>query len=393
MNNVTSSHRVIVPYERNTTFSTSQKYDNQADLDQAIRDHADARLRVESIAFFAMKGLAVIETGPIDIKVKVKSAYLQMGQGSEGYQAAHVSAAAGRVDNLSQWYANQIEAGTPLTPMMKKTLRILGLSTADMNVLKDRTDPVKIEGIIKRLKAKKHVFHSTLLDHLINATHNLPYEVNLSTDKGLERVVRKILKSLFRMVMRNEITPERAINIYRKAILAHFAKIDKEFTARIENLNASPSSSETTASIRRYSRLQSYALLEYAGTKNFDLNRTFGKYDPDNQCFLPPNEEDREDILANYVFTEEKNTQENKEPDEDKENRQPNDKADLPVIKRETTPLSTLHPQPKKRKENKDLDGEKEDRHPNGIPALPVKKREAQTFSLVHPLPNKRAIC
>lgn len=300
----------------NLTFSISDAYAaGSAELDLAIRDHATLRVEIAAIVFCALYNMAVTSQGPLDVTVNVDPARRQIGQGTVGNNAAHADSAAGRTDDLAAIYIKLINKNTELSPKKQDALKGMGFSEKEVkeliecrSALSRNTGKIselteKINALVARLGEKKHVFDGTPLDDAINATNNLPFKVNLSTDKGLERRIRSEMKGLIREVMRAEKTPIEAIQGYMKAILAHFDRKITFYSKELASLDKKKQTESNKHKIGQNEEFLSLTLLQNGGTQDFSWNVLFCKYDRVNHRYMTPTKEDMKEVRGNYVAT------------------------------------------------------------------------------------------
>lgn len=278
------------------------------ELEIAIRHHATLRQELEAVFFCAAWRMGVNGQGPLKLNVKIGPARRQIGQATDGNNAAHANSAAGRIDDLAAQYIQIIKSKEELTPQKQDALRGMGISQENIEKLIDSRNTLscnaeKINQLIFPLTLKAYVFDGTPLDDSINATNDLPYKVNLSTDKGLERRIRSIVAMLITKVMRAEMNPVEAMNEYQKEVLTHFDRKITHYITELASLAKVPQTDSVKHKISQNKEFLYLTLLQNGGTKDFSWNRLFAKYDRVNHRFITPTREDMEQVRGNYIST------------------------------------------------------------------------------------------
>lgn len=315
------------------------------ELETAIRHHATLRLEIAAVVFCALYSIAMTSQGPLKVKVTIGPARRQIGQGTGGNNAAHADSAAGRKDNLAETYQKIIATKVKLTPQKQNALRGMGFSEEDVQELVNYTDAVKhnadkIDQLVARLGLKAHVFDRTSLDDFINTTNNLPYKVNLSTDKGLERKVRSVMSELIESVMCAKKTPIEAMEKYKVDVLAHFKRKIDFYVAELASLAKKPQTDSAKQDISQYNEFLYLTLHQNGGTIDFNWNRLFANYDRVNHRFMTPTKEEMDRVRDDHLSWNAKRKLEFKEEpphvaaplEEDSE-----DESDLYLAKRRNT--------------------------------------------------------
>lgn len=226
--------RKITRYEQNLAPSVS-KVKNLAD---GIREHAYLRIQMFYAVALKLEGVAKrTNRSSTNVKVWVGRATKQDGQGTRSEHAAHSNAAAGLRDDLKEHYIQQIiEQG--MTPVKASALRrIRNMSRDDLDKLqKNHTNEKFVRDVMELVWPGNSVIAYTEFEDQINATDKLPRMLNLGCDLTLEKAIRPYIAELMMLVMKGELDPRKAADLYTEAIQNHFAiKLD-EITNQIKTL-------------------------------------------------------------------------------------------------------------------------------------------------------------
>lgn len=212
---------------------------NESDL----IEHAHLRIQMFAIMSVILHGVGLrSDHSKRAIEIDIGKAYLQVGQGSNKYHAAHCNANAGYVDNIRKVFIDELNKENYITPKKKRILQIKGFTNDELRLLEsncsnlettyqifDRVWPI-------RKKQPPSLLNSTRIDFKLNSTTELPQSINLGCDKALETIIRPIALELYTRLMFNQITPQKACEEYCQLIVAHFEKMDIYYTERIAKI-------------------------------------------------------------------------------------------------------------------------------------------------------------
>lgn len=260
--------RKISRYEDNLAPSVSKV----TDLVEGILEHAHLRLQIFFAVASELEGVAKRTNGDTtDVKVWIGQAIKQDGQGTRQEHAAHSNAASGQSDNLKEHYIKQI-VDEGITPVKANVLsRIRNMPDSVLAKLqKNHVDEEFVRNCIEMNWQGNSVIADTELEDKINATDKLPRALNLGCDLVLEKAIRPIVAELMTKVMKGELTPIDASNLYTSAIQDHFFTQLKKITSQIKELKKT-----TPLDIRALKRAEDqlfYHQTEMNGTRKVDYN-------------------------------------------------------------------------------------------------------------------------
>lgn len=263
-----SKARIIHSHEQNLAASVSEV----KDLPDGIREHAHLRIQMFYAVAIQVLGVAKRTNGDVtDIKVWVGRATKQDGQGTREEHAAHSNAAAGLSDDLKENYIKQI-IDDGITPVKAGVLsRIRNLSADELIELhENHTDEEFVQDVIDRVWPGNSAISGTELEDQINATDRLPRSLNLGCDLLLEKSIRPYIAELMTRVMKGEIEPREATDLYVKAIQDHFASKLEEIGGKIEILKKEDK--KDTFAIEKLEKQQLFHQTQMNGTNPLDYD-------------------------------------------------------------------------------------------------------------------------
>lgn len=199
--------------------------------------HAFLRIQLfalEVVAYYATGLRSDLSKRPVAFDVG--PAYLQIGQGSKDYPAAHQNANAGRVDNMRSSLIADIIA-TGLTPSKARILRCKQFDEDQMGEM-ENLDPEKINEIFDKVwpadkKKPPSLLEGTRLNYTLNSTSELPQALNLACDKGLEYFLRPKTVELYQQIIYAEMSREELCQKYCQLINSYFDTIEVHISERI----------------------------------------------------------------------------------------------------------------------------------------------------------------
>lgn len=226
--------RIITKYEQN--LAPSVKY--VEDLKLGIMEHAHLRLQLFYITCGALYKKAVQSDGSIlDVHVTIASAHKQDGQGDRAEHAAHANAAAGYCDDLMECYIEVIHLNG-LTPIKTRVLKDIKNFPEEIiaELASNHKDAEFVESTIKLYWEKGSVLRGARIEHVLNATNKLPAALNLGCNRSLEGELRPLIAELYRLVLRGEMDPDKALEAYHRSIHLHFEDEIKSLEEKLEQI-------------------------------------------------------------------------------------------------------------------------------------------------------------
>lgn len=265
--------RKVARYEENKAPSVSEV----KNLSEGIFEHAHLRVQIFHAVAMKLNGVAMrTNRSPAKVNVWVGRATKQDGQGTRQEHAAHSNAAAGLRDDLKEHYIKQI-LDNGVTPIKADVLtRIRNISTQDLDVLhSNHMDEELVRQVIELAWPGNSVISDTELEDQINATNKLPRNLNLGCDLTLEKSIRPYVAELMTLIMKGELDPRAATNLYVQAIENHFVERLEAITHHLNELKkADPLDVQA---IKRWEDQFFYHQTELNGTQALDYDLFEGK--------------------------------------------------------------------------------------------------------------------
>lgn len=261
--------RTISPYEDNKAASVSEI----KDLPEGIKEHAHLRIQIFYAVALKVEGIAKRTNGDVtDVTVWVGRATKQDGQGTRKEHAAHANSAAGLSDNLYSHYIEQI-VNDGITPIKARVLsNIKNMSAEELKALQENhQDKSFVQMAIHRIWDGSSAISGTEFEDQINATDKLPSSLNLGCDLCLEKAIRPYFAELIMQVMKGELDPINATDLYTAAVQKHLEGRIIEITEKITELKSA--SSVDADVIKRLEQQLFYHQNELAGTKTLDYEK------------------------------------------------------------------------------------------------------------------------
>lgn len=214
-------HRMVFQAEKN--LAPSVTYANEK-LSIQIEEHANLRVQLFYITALALYKKAE-RTGkpPSDVKVSIRRARVQVGQGDRDNHAAHANASANVEDNLKDCYKHQInqQGLTPKKRALLSKAKKIPDSILDL-IEKHHSDKDFVDRLIDKYWSETSLITGTPLELTLNATHKLPRGVNLGCDLRLELRVRPYMEVLYTRLMKGEMTPNEGTSLFQNEVIKHF---------------------------------------------------------------------------------------------------------------------------------------------------------------------------
>ena len=218
-----------------------------------VKQYAFLRMQIFPVSCFALWTTAANSKENVEnLDVRCGRARLQGAQGSFGRHGSHAHTTAGLTDNeIEDLYERTVEDG--LTPTKKPIFQALGVTLEELeemanNLEEDLVNSV-FEKIIQRNKDRVYsMIGGTDLEKRMNVVAEMPSDLNLIVDGGLEKAIRPDVVKIYRAVMLAQITPEKATKEYHRLIHRHWTKTIPLLRKRIRQINTLSKLIETNAS-------------------------------------------------------------------------------------------------------------------------------------------------
>lgn len=258
--------RRVVPFKANRAPSVA----NHADLHEAVKQHAFLRVQLFVIRAKLFEGQAVKSDGTLhNVHFRAGHAHQQQGRSSvKGEHAAHASECAGMEENIKEQWLFDIERSGEITPRKKKNFKLRGVSEIDIQKMdQSLRQGLKIRDSLRQLMPGPGFLDHTQADDLLNATDQLPSEVNLLVDKILENGIRGRAAELTERIAKSQITVKLATEKYvqsaKKIFSAYLGKLKEEHLGIVKTAQITQ---EQIFRKMQIERLMSYVEDELSGT-------------------------------------------------------------------------------------------------------------------------------
>ena len=222
-----------------------------------IKQHGYARSQLFflSAALFYKKAECTGKP-PLNVKVTIPGATMQVGQGDRDHHAAHPNASAGVSDNLKEAVIDYVSR-EGLTPKKRALLRAKKFTADDLEKLQ--------KNLFNKCWPEASLIKGIDLEYNLNMTHVLPRALNLGCDLVLEKAIRPDMAISYEKLTKGELDPRKATLDFIKATRAHF-------NTRISVLkNKLQSSSLTKEERRKYENQLFFHQAEFDGTVEIDF--------------------------------------------------------------------------------------------------------------------------
>jgi len=221
---------------------TPARKENKENLESRVHDHAYSR-----ILFARERFQAIYSTYPQSLplsdrlKVEVHGAYLQGSQSKKArYHAAHMNGEAGFRDNIRKLAQALIIQEKRVPTEISIILQAKGFNEQDVEKMEKGNWE---EGVVKPLFDKRwtkgvSILSGTELDHTLNATNDMPRDLNLYCDGKLEKnkTRNKLVPDLSKEVVLGNLGPWEATEKYQKEVRQFFYDGSVKNHERVEAL-------------------------------------------------------------------------------------------------------------------------------------------------------------